>query len=252
MTNVRILTYATHSGGSFDSMMEDARKMDMTVEVVGWGSKWKGYFGKLKDVKAKVETFDETDIVVVIDGFDTRIRGNTDDIETLWRTKLNAAPIVFSKEPLHGMGVPSVIQKYSCYRRFGGMLNAGMYMGTVPALLRLYKDTLQHEQMCRNDDQCAFNKLVLKHGIVLDDLSWIFNNVPYSKRHVDLKELRGVFCSFPGTLSWERMKRYPVEYGPIFIPELVALSAVVYMLSTKRILGLRRSVILPSRAADAL
>lgn len=41
---MRIVTYATHSEGTFENLI-NARYF---IDVVGWGEKWDGYIGKAK------------------------------------------------------------------------------------------------------------------------------------------------------------------------------------------------------------
>ena len=236
MTRIRVLTYATHAEGKFNDMMSDARKHNIPIEVVGWGDKWTSYFGKLKSVQKKIKTFRETDLVIVVDGFDTRIKNNIEAVHNLWKTKFNNAPIVFSKET---QTIPiGILSRYITRRCFGGFLNAGLYMGRAKNLVDLYEDAMQYESKCRKDDQCAFNKLVQKHSIVIDTDCLIFNNISYYDRAKDLQNLPGVFCSYPGTFSWKRQMRVPFEYGPIFLPEIIGFVILIYLitqLTTKRL-----------------
>ena len=51
-TLIYVLTYATHSFGNFDEMIEN----DYGVQfiILGWGKKWEGYMGKLKMIHDKI------------------------------------------------------------------------------------------------------------------------------------------------------------------------------------------------------
>ena len=57
-----ILTYATHSFGNFDEMIDN----DYGVQfiILGWGKKWEGYMGKLKMIHEYCKKLKDDDIVI--------------------------------------------------------------------------------------------------------------------------------------------------------------------------------------------
>ena len=65
----KVITYATHSQGMFDEL----KKRYPDLVVLGWGEKWTGYTDKSKAVIKYIEKMNDDDIVIVIDGFDSKI-----------------------------------------------------------------------------------------------------------------------------------------------------------------------------------
>ena len=236
MPNIHVLTYATHNGGTFDKMMKDAENCNMIITVLGWNEKWEGYFGKLLKLKSHIETYKPNDIVVVIDAFDTRINGKHDDIKSAYNKYFHGQGIVFSNAVKKVFpGAPEFISKYITNRVFGGVLNAGMYMGSATELLSLYKDALQYQHYCKSDDQCAFNKLLNKlgtsHNIRRDEEFVLFHNIEYHERNIHHTNFKAVFCGYPGTLEWYRLVRVPYEYVQFLWPEiLVSVICIVFLI----------------------
>lgn len=230
---LHIVTYATHSGGTFKKMMKDAKKYKMSIEVLGWGQKWKNYFCKLEAIDRHIKKLPVDDLVVVIDAFDTRIKGTTRDILKCWDEQFNKAQLIFASSPKMLL-LPNFVSSYFYHRCFGGILNAGLYMGRVGSLVALYEHAFKYRGVCNNDDQCAFNKLAIPHSIVLDNNNYLFNNIEYKERCKHHSEHSGVFCSYPGTWSLTRIKRVPYEYGPIFWKELCVVTYLVIHLMAKK------------------
>lgn len=232
---VHVVAFATHSDGMYESMMEDANQHGMQIHVLGQGTKWESFFGKLRAVHqftANREQVGKDDLVVVIDAFDTRINGTVDDIRKGW-ADAGRPDILFSRDV--GLPIPTVISDYLQRRIFGGPLNAGMHMGIAGPLAALQEDALGFEAQCKKDDQCAFNALADAHAIAVDDSGLVFKNVDHADRGRAVSELDAdaVFYGYPGTLTVARVVRATGEYVPFFIPEIVAtvalLAAAVYM-----------------------
>ena len=236
---VHVVAFATHSEGMYESMMEDARLHGMHIEVLGLGTTWESFFGKLRavlDFTSDRARVGQDDLVVVIDAFDTRINGNVDDIRAGW-ADAGRPDILFSRDvaSLAGLPLPTVLSDYLRGRVFGGPLNAGMYMGIAGPLAKLQGDALAFEAQCKKDDQCAFNALADPHAIAVDDSELVFKNVERVDRGRPASELAApaVFYGYPATLTVARVMRATGEYAPFFIPEIVAtvalLAAAVYM-----------------------
>lgn len=148
---IHIVTYCTHDQGKFNELVNN--KFDVDVTVLGWGEKWNGFTDKYKGVQKFLETVDDNDIVVFLDGFDTVIHKDPKDLEQLFESK--NCDILVSKDPT------GVIYK-SIYGRCknGLTANTGMYMGRVKALKPLMKDCLS--MRCK-DDQVNLNNLCSKY-----------------------------------------------------------------------------------------
>lgn len=233
--NIHILTYATHADGSYDKMMEDAKEQKLKISVLGWNEEWRGYFGKLEAVSSKVASYDADDIVIVIDAFDTRINGNMDRISQIVSNHFKDMDIVFSRAHVHSLPISMIgsqtIGNYLNRRIFGGVLNAGLYMGRAGALTKLYNDAFKLKDKCNGDDQCAFNKLKDKHNIHIDSENKLFLNVEYNERDLDHKGFDSVFCGYPATLTLKRIKRMTYEYAPFLWREILAVIVLITTIS---------------------
>ena len=234
--NVHILTYATHSEGMFESLKQDAMKNYIDLTIIGWKEKWTGFFGKLKAVQNHLELYENDDIVIVIDAFDTRIIGNIEQILTKLKNNFENDSVIFSKDGYLPF-MPKFVSAYITNRIFGGDLNAGLYLGKVKYLRKLYDDTLKFEKICKKDDQCAFNKMIKTHNIVIDEKRIIFDNVDQRNRNKSLVELKtksdAIFFGFPGKITFDRLKRIPAEYAPFFKVELTLLFLLILFVVVK-------------------
>ena len=227
---LHVLTFATHSEGMYEDLGDDLKRNNLDLTVIGWGQKWIDYFNKLENVLSKIKELPSNDVVIIIDGFDTRMvpgySGN--DILTIYNSTFGGSGVVFSKETYPSL-VPPLIGRYLFARVFGGDINAGMYIGRVEDMVPLLNATLQI-QGCRRDDQCAFNKLTDQFKIRTDEDFKLFRNLKYRERERDITEFDTVFCGYPGTLSWSRVSRMPGEYGPTLWPELLGIAIFIYLI----------------------
>ena len=218
---VHVVAYCTHRDGMYSLLESDARRHGVELTVLGWGTKWVSFFAKLRAVHEFTRGLDEDDLVVVIDAFDTRIRGGYTEIVTQWN-RLGSPDVVFSQDP-------SLFPKYVLDRVFGGPLNAGMYMGRAGALAAVQREAMQFEAQCKKDDQCAFNAVARGRVIAVDSQRILFNNLRYSERGRELSQIKSdaVFYGFPGSITFARVVRAAGEYIPFFIPEVAALAFIV-------------------------
>lgn len=224
---VHLLTYATHSDGMFDSFMDDANRYGIHIKVLGWGETWKGYFSKLNSIRKVIDVYPEDDAVVVMDGFDTRINGTMDRLLTIWETKYSSR-VVFSMDILSGR-LPYWWRKYFVWRVFGGIINAGMYMGKVGDLKSLLDKALKLEKQCMGDDQRAFNMLS-KH-ITIDKDQLLFKNLNVEEFKTDFSHHDAIFLQWPGLESKTRFLRSLKEYTPFFWVEIITvLTGVVVII----------------------
>ena len=221
---VHILTYATHSEGMYEQMLKDAKTFRMQIKTLGWGEKWKGYYGKLKAVYKEINKYNPEDIVVVVDGFDTRINQSVDSLVTLY-LKHYPFKSVFSKDPSYNMVpyVPNFVDHYVRARIFGNCtVNAGGYMGRVSDIKSIVLKAINLEKSCNGDDQLAFCKL--QSDLVIDERRLIFKNLTAQERRLDTTfHTDAIFISYPGTPTNKRIFRAIVEYSPFFYREIVAI-----------------------------
>lgn len=221
---MRIYTYATHSQGLFEDLRENGFH---EVRVVGFGSKWKGFMDKFSGIHDAIVADDVPDeeIVVFLDGFDSRIRLDPQLAVEKYEKGFPDRPVLvsrhgnmFSSTPLREM------EAYALQKIFLGELNSGMYMGPAKRIRAMLSECLQTNA---SDDQRAIN-MVKNSGnvhIVVDQNDTIFENLSYEKRGPKCTsgETNAAFVSCPGELSVDRYRRAVYEYVPYLWKEILLL-----------------------------
>lgn len=218
---LHIITYATHSEGLFDDLINN--KFGVKIKVLGWGEKWKGFMEKVRVCNQYIKQLNDNDIVIVLDGFDTKI--NRDGIdEIIPFMKNNDKKVIFSKNiENHMMGLERVVFDY-CINKY--IANCGMYMG-YPKYLSLVLD--QTLTMKCKDDQVNVNKLCSSFDFIgIDINNTIFENL-YNKN----KSSNAVFIQYPGTITFNRSIRAVKEYTQFFINYLLILNIILLVYFTK-------------------
>ena len=223
---IYVLTYATHSFGNFDEMIDN----DYGVQfiILGWGKKWEGYMGKLKMIHEYCQKLKEDDIVIQLDGFDVWINDYLS--EAIKHFKEKKYKVLFSKETTDDgkyLGLkPYLNKKVFATTCDGGItMNAGMYMGYVKYLLPIMEDALKGNEV---DDQRMFNKLCKSYNISVDHENKIFENV-YQDSMVE--KSKAVFVQYPGKPSIQRWSRAVSDYVPYLYKELLIILFIIIILS---------------------
>lgn len=225
---LRVVTYATHEQGMFRELTQNG--FGVPVKVLGMGKPWRGFFDKMKAVQQYAKSLDAQDVVIFLDGFDTRIMGEPTNALRIWKQQYGGRGVLMSKHPkLFGV---SFFDNYLMHRIFRGDLNSGMYMGTAADVSKLLTLALKKNAESNGDDQCAVN-IVAKENpgfVVADKHELIFKNLTYKERkNLDpaSKPFDAQFYSFPGTMSAARYSRVFREYVPMIWPEILALVIVI-------------------------
>lgn len=150
MTNdIFIITYATHDEGFFEFI-----KKHPDITILGYGTKWKGWYTRMKEIIQFCKTVDKNDIVCVIDGFDTILNHCTSLKEEVKEKFIQSnVDIIFSKNR-----DLTFIKKYHFKKFFGhcfnNFINAGMYVGRAGALIHFWKNIKKDD-----DDQRYANNM---------------------------------------------------------------------------------------------
>jgi len=196
-----LVTYANKSHGLFEELVNN--KFNKEVTVLGWGTKWNGFSDKSKAMSKYLENKRDDDIVVFVDGFDTKINKNPEDVVKLFKT-FNCK-VLLSKDPeLSGKHLTNIIFG-KCDTNSTG--NAGLYMGYAKYLKIMIDDAIKME--CE-DDQKNLNDLCKVHNFIkVDEKEQIFKNISPIQKN---KESNSIFVSYPGTLDVQRVKRGIIEY----------------------------------------
>ena len=199
--SLEIVTYANKSQGMFEDLVNN--EFGVPIKVLGWGTKWNGYSDKSKGVIKHLETKKDDDLVVFVDGFDTKINRVPDDI--VERFKECQCRVLLSKDSNNfGKFISSLIFG-TC--NSNGTANAGMYMGYVKDLRQLLQN--EADLLCK-DDQVNLNNLCEKYDFIkVDTQNRIFKNIGPFEKEV---KTDAIFISYPGTPSLSRYSRGVFEY----------------------------------------
>ena len=201
---VEIVTYANKSQGLFDELIHN--EFDVPVRVLGWGTKWNGFLDKYKGMVEYLKDKDDDDVVVFLDGFDTRINKDPKDIEQIFKSF--ECGMLVSKDPApYGPLTRAVF--VTCEADLTA--NSGLYMGYVKYVKQVLQDALG---MHCEDDQRNLNQLCAKYDFIkVDEEQIIFENItPYNHG----KTSDAVFVSYPGVLDIKRIYRAMKEYSQFF------------------------------------
>ena len=206
--SVEVVTYANKSSGMFEELVNNEH--GVKVKVLGMGNKWNGYSDKSKGLLEYMKTKRDDDIIVFIDGFDTKINKDSSNVKSLFKSY--DCKVLVSKNPL-------AVQA----KTHTDIANAGMYMGYVKHLTILLKESLKPK--CQ-DDQYNLNVLCKKYDFIkVDDKELIFKNFsPLDKR----ESVNAAFISFPGSISLQRISRQPKEYVQFFYIYIIFIFVFVF------------------------
>jgi hypothetical protein len=218
---LHIITYATHSEGLFNDLINN--EFGVKIKILGWGDKWKGFMEKVRVCNDYIKSLNDNDIVIVLDGFDTLI--NRDGIdEIIPFMKDSDKKVIFSKNiENHMMGLEKVVFNY-CIDKY--IANCGMYMGYAKYLNIVLDETLKMK--CK-DDQVNVNKLCNSFSFIgIDTTNIIFENLINSN-----KQSKSVFIQYPGTITFNRSIRAVKEYTQFFINYLLIINIILFIYFTK-------------------
>ena len=194
--SVEIVTYANKSQGMFEDLVNN--EFGVPIKVLGWGTKWNGFTDKYRGMSEYLKTKSDEDIVIFLDGFDTKINKDPRDVLRLFE-KFDCK-VVVSRGPNPGDHLLG-----TCENDIPA--NSGMYMGYVKYLENVIDEALSYT--C-NDDQVNLNEVCKnKDFIKVDDKHLIFENV---NQFTNDKDSEAIFVSYPGKISFDRISRGFFEY----------------------------------------
>jgi len=202
---MEVVTYANKSSGLFEELVHN--EFDVPVKVLGWGTKWNGFLDKYKGMVTYLREKEDTDIVVFLDGFDTKINKDPKDIVAMFEACDCKMLVSKDPEPMGGYISHQVFD--ACVG--DSIANSGLYMGYAKYLLQVLEDALQ---MTCEDDQRNLNALCGKYDFIkVDEDKKIFENIaPLTTRRTS----DAVFVSYPASLSMQRVVRSLREYSQFF------------------------------------
>ena len=221
---IYVVTYATHSFGNYEKMIEN--EYGVQFVVLGWGEKWKGYMHKLKSIHEYCKTLKEDDIVIQLDAFDVWVKGYLQNCIEYF--KKNNYKVLFSKDcpysnPIHKY-LSDRVFKTTCPKNT--IINAGMYMGYVKHLLPIMEEAVKSDEL---DDQRIFNKLCgnFQNEISIDHDNVIFQNVDSNKL---IENSNAIFVQYPGKPSIARWSRAVTDYSRYLVFEIIVLLLILCLI----------------------
>ena len=194
-----VITYATHSEGMFNELINSG----YPIKVLGWGVKWESFLTKIKGVLDYVKTKNPHDIIVFVDGFDTKINRKPMEAEEICK-KMNCGFLASEDISVKFIGDYFKYHFGTCKNGVTG--NMGLWMGYVKNIIPILEDILSKK--C-TDDQINFNSICNKYDYIkIDTDKLIFANKTFSKQ-----DDTAIFHGFPasGKLSKplpEQIKKY--------------------------------------------
>lgn len=219
MSNFHFITYATHSEGDFEELINN--KYNIPIKVLGWGEKWNGFVDKFISVYNYTQSLPDEDIVFFLDGFDTKVNKPLDVIKQRFYD-FNSNIIVSLDPDILRLAKASF---GTCKDNL--VANSGLYAGYNKDIQNLLKYIL--DKNYSSDDQRNLNE-ACKHfdKIVIDTEKKLFNNQNYYQRYFN-KTSDSCFISTPGKLTFNRIKRAPKEYFPFLWKELLIIILLIIL-----------------------
>lgn len=211
-----IITYATHSQGKFDQLLQNYP----SIHVGGFGTKWNGFMDKIRFVHDFASKCKPEHIVIFLDGFDTSI--NKPPTLAVKRFKRKGCRILLS----HGT-IESTMWRAGRRRIFGvndyTVANSGLYMGYARDISALTAEMIKCDV---TDDQRALNIITHRRhdfDIKIDYDHCVFYNTTFSDRDGSVIDSDAVFLGFNATLGFDKASvRKVLGYSAQFVPEWIA------------------------------
>lgn len=187
-----LVTVATHSERYFPILDKQAKDKNVNLVKLGMGKEYIGHYMKDLEMMEFLKGVDKNDIVAFVDGFDTLMLADTEEI--MRKFNQSDAQLLMSIE---NIGSLSFIHSTVFEKVRGYYLNTGLYMGRAGFLLNFLKDMYKDDTYDRKSNQKTWCQYLFKlerenkfEGIVLDEKSEIFlnhsfttaNNLSFNKK----------------------------------------------------------------------
>lgn len=223
MNNIHVVTYATHSDGLFEKLINN--KFNIKITTLGWGTKWNGFYDKIKGINDFIKDKNEDDIIIYLDGFDSEINKTIDENFINIFKSFNC-DILISRDT----NITNLIGKYILNKKFKNknskyIANAGMFMGYSKPLKEFFIEIFK---LNLDDDQVAFNRCMVNFNYKIDENNIIFKNV------IKDKSIE-YFTSYPGGAIGKASYKYTInrfyrgikENFFLFINEIIIILTII-------------------------
>lgn len=183
---MKYITVATHNKGYLDVLKQNFETHGETLNILGYGEKWKGFTWKYKLMKDFIQNLPDDEIVIFMDGYDVLFINKENIISKFQTFNKN---IIFGVDT-HPKSTKILYNKifHNCFISNNIDINSGLYMGYVKHLKSLLKK-LCHKDVCddpKMDDQKLIIKLsktdFFKKNVGIDHEKKIFFNM--SPKHL--------------------------------------------------------------------
>ena len=223
MVKMYYVTYATHSFGMFEDLINN--NFNIKINVLGYGEKWNGFMDKINGILNFTKRINDNDIIVFLDGFDSKV--NKDTSELLNEFYKYNCDILVSSDPSMKT---NYLHYYTSKRIFGtvdgtNIANSGLYMGYAKSINKLCSAILEKNIL---DDQTGFNLCFDKQSMKIDYDNKIFHNISNKSTTSS-----AYFISYPSAVNasvWVKTIRYKralCEYWTYFITEIIFLLVIL-------------------------
>lgn len=148
-----LYTFVTHDERYFGSLMDSCKKQGIKPIVEGMGTPWKGFVERHKSLIRFLDTLQDDDIVINVDGFDTVVLAPLDTI--VHNFKKTKCDVLFSMTENNGNMFHRYVQHKVGF--LGELANAGMFMGYTKSLKTFLERIITYGEP---DDQVVVNKIL--------------------------------------------------------------------------------------------
>jgi len=187
-----IITYATHNERYFEILKQSYPN----IIVLGFGTKWNGFYDKVKATIEFCKEKNDDDLILFVDGFDSVIL-NTDNL--IEKYKSFKSSLVFSKDLNPGI----IFNKYSQDSFFNTCnslnLNSGLYIGTPKSIIKFWEDIkLDDDDQVYATKKC--NELGEKNIKIDKDCKIFYNYSRIDNVHFENNKIK-INNEFPNIIS---------------------------------------------------
>ena len=185
MNDIEVVTVATHDQGLFKELINN--KFGIKVKVLGYGKKWTGFKMKFELLNEYIKNLPDDNIIVFVDGFDTKINGNLEKARDIFIK--NNYKVLFSKDNSKNFFLS---KKFFTLCKNNLIANTGLYMGRVKYLKIIFEKVLREK--CK-DDQRIINKNCSNFNFInIDEKKEIFFNSLHKNINTE-----SIFIQYPGS-----------------------------------------------------
>jgi hypothetical protein len=159
--SLHLVTVATHSERYLPVLEKQAEDKGLKIEKLGMGKKYIGHYMKDMEMIAYLKTVPPEDIVIFVDGFDSLILSDKNEIMDKFLSK--KCKMLLSVENIGGLSFihDAVFEKID-----GNYLNSGLYMGYAGFMLEFLETMYSDEDFDKKSNQKTWMRQLNRLGKV--------------------------------------------------------------------------------------